>query len=266
MKSPLSGKRNFLIIAIIFLSGIFLGTLLSKGNQSEVFQTEFNKENQEIPIKPTNIQPTSLDFKISPAKSNLALAKVIRVIDGDTIEVEIDGSKKTVRYIGIDTPETVHPDREVQCFGKEASEKNKELVTNKTVELEKDVSEGDRYGRLLRYVYVDNVFVNEVLVREGYAHASSYPPDIKYQDKFRLAEQQARKDGMGLWGNVCELQVLPTTKPVSGGSYTCDCGKSCSEISSCEEAQYQLNTCGCSVRDGDRDGIACDGAPLACQQ
>ena len=85
------------------------------------------------------------------------LYNVIRVVDGDTIEIE--GGQK-VRYIGIDTPETVDPSRPVGCYGKEASDKNKELVEGKIVRLEKDISETDRYGRLLRYIYVGDIFVN----------------------------------------------------------------------------------------------------------
>lgn len=126
-------------------------------------------------------------------------AKVIRVIDGDTIEVEIEGRKYTVRYIGINTPETVDPRRPVERYGKEASEKNKELVGGKVVTLEKDVSETDRYGRLLRYVYVDAIFVNAELVRLGYAQASSYPPDVRYQQLFQQMERQARENRRGLW-------------------------------------------------------------------
>ncbi|MBI2953205.1 MAG: thermonuclease family protein [Chloroflexi bacterium] len=121
------------------------------------------------------------------------------MIDGDTIEVEIEGRKYTVRYIGINTPETVDPRRPVERYGKEASEKNKELVGGKVVTLEKDVSETDRYGRLLRYVYVDAIFVNAELVRLGYAQASSYPPDVRYQQLFQQMERQARENRRGLW-------------------------------------------------------------------
>lgn len=128
--------------------------------------------------------------------------KVSRVIDGDTIELE---SGQKLRYIGIDTPETVHPTKEDGCFGKEASDFNKQLVEGKEVRLEKDVSETDRYGRLLRYVYLDDVFVNEYLVKEGYAVSSSYPPDVKYQEKFNEAERFARENNKGLWGGACEL-------------------------------------------------------------
>jgi micrococcal nuclease len=126
-------------------------------------------------------------------------ALVAYIVDGDTIELE---NGQRVRYIGIDTPESVDERTSVQCFGKEASKKNAELVLNKRVRLEKDVSETDKYGRLLRYVYVDDVFVNDFLVREGYAYAASFPPDVKYRDKLHLAEQDAREANIGLW-NYC---------------------------------------------------------------
>lgn len=125
-------------------------------------------------------------------------AQVRRVVDGDTVELA-DGRR--VRYIGIDTPETVDPRKTVQCFGREATEKNRELVEGKEVELEKDVSETDKYGRMLRYIYVGDIFINDYLVRQGFAHASSYPPDIKYQDQFQQAEREARDNGRGLWGS-----------------------------------------------------------------
>lgn len=124
--------------------------------------------------------------------------RVARVVDGDTVKLE-DG--RSVRYIGIDTPETVDPRRPVGCFGKEASAENKAVVSGEDVRLERDVSDTDRYGRLLRYVYVGDIFVNEYLVREGYARASSYPPDVKYQDVFREAEREARESKRGLWAD-----------------------------------------------------------------
>lgn len=128
---------------------------------------------------------------------------VKRVVDGDTIELET-GQK--LRYIGINTPETVHPTKPVECFGHEAAAKNKELVEGKRVRLEKDVSETDKYGRLLRYVYLNNTFINDYLVRQGYAHASTFPPDVKYQDQFTQAEREARQNNMGLW-SVCQSQA-----------------------------------------------------------
>ena len=120
--------------------------------------------------------------------------RVVRVIDGDTIVLE-NGEK--VRYIGIDTPETKHPSKPIAYYGKEATEANRRLVENKTVRLEFDAQERDRYGRLLAYVYVDTIFVNAKLVKQGYAKVSTYPPNVKYQDIFLKLEREARKEGRG---------------------------------------------------------------------
>jgi micrococcal nuclease len=127
-------------------------------------------------------------------------AVVRRVVDGDTIELE---NGERIRYIGMDTPESVKPGVLVQCFAKEAAAFNRGLVEGKTVRLERDVSDRDKYGRLLRYVYLDDgTFVNEVLVQEGYAYAVSYPPDVVKQDVFRAAERAARDTKRGLWNEA----------------------------------------------------------------
>ncbi len=118
---------------------------------------------------------------------------VTEVIDGDTIVIE--GGYR-VRYIGIDTPE-LYPQPE--AYGVEAWQLNRQLVEGKRVRLERDVSETDRYSRLLRYVYVDGIFVNGELVREGLARARAYPPDTKYQDYLEELEQQARLKSKGIW-------------------------------------------------------------------
>lgn len=276
------------VLAFIALFTLFIGSAWvaglsstpSKQAQKQEEKIDFNKSQATKPsISDTSPTPTWKP-QTAPANANIVLARVIRIIDGDTIEVDLgNGNKKTVRYIGIDTPETVNPRKAVQCYGKEASAKSQELVGNGVVGLEKDVSEADRYGRLLRYVYTGDLFINHVLVSEGYAHAVSYPPDIKYQDKLRQAEQQARTNNRGLWSS-CFSTPKPTSQSTSQipttnsnntyqqntGGYSCNCSKTCTQISSCAEAQYQLNTCKCFVRDADGDGIACDGAPLHCQQ
>ena len=141
-------------------------------------------------------------------KPTVQVTKVIRVVDGDTIEIE--GNIK-LRYIGIDTPETKHPTKGVQCFGKEASNKNKELVEGKMIRMEKDVSETDKYGRLLRYIWLvephatksSELFVNDFLVRQGYAYASTFPPDVAYSKQFVVAQQEARENNRGLW-SMCQ--------------------------------------------------------------
>ncbi len=120
-------------------------------------------------------------------------ARVTQVIDGDTIVIA-NGSR--VRYIGIDTPE-VYP--KLESFGSEAWQANRELVEGKVVRLERDVSDTDRYGRLLRYVYVDGTFVNAELVRRGLARARAYPPDTRYQDHLQELETEARQAGRGMW-------------------------------------------------------------------
>ena len=107
---------------------------------------------------------------------------VSRVIDGDTIQVFLDGESQTIRYIGVDTPETRHPSIPVECYGPEASLFNEELVAGKHVLLEKDTTDQDKYGRLLRYVWIEGVgLVNHILVEAGYARVSTYPPDVKYE-------------------------------------------------------------------------------------
>ena len=146
--------------------------------------------------------------------SGLVHAEVTRVIDGDTIEVNIEGHLYKVRYIGIDTPETVHPAKPVEYFGKEASEKNRELVEGKTVRLEKDVSETDKYGRLLRYVWVDDVMANAELVRLGYAQVSTYPPDVKYQALFLQLQREAEEAGLGLWAEPVPEPPRPSDSNV----------------------------------------------------
>ncbi len=155
----------------------------------------FPKEQKQIPQN----QITSRQSKET--------VKVIRVIDGDTIEIE---GGKIVRYIGIDTPETKHPVKGIECFGKEASNFNKNLVEKKYIRMQKDVSETDVYKRLLRYVWLidsptatqDGIFVNDYLVREGYAYASAFPPDVKYSEEFIRAGQEAREKKKGLW-SIC---------------------------------------------------------------
>lgn len=139
---------------------------------------------------------------IEPEIGGVPLAEgevvVARVIDGDTVELE---NGQRVRYIGMDTPELENE----ACWAQKASLRNSELVLGKAVRLEKDVSETDRYGRLLRYVWIGEEMVNEVLVREGLAVVSTYPPDVKYQERLLAAEREAGEKGRGVWGSgECE--------------------------------------------------------------
>jgi micrococcal nuclease len=151
--------------------------------------------------------------RVTPSTLGVSLTRVTKVIDGDTFQIET-GQK--VRMIGMDTPELHHPKKPVQCFGKEAMEKTKQLIEGKIVRLEKDISETDRYGRLLRYVYLENLsptpiasqsaelFVNAYLVQQGYAHVLTVPPDVAKSKEFLQLQEQAMQNRVGLWKS-CNL-------------------------------------------------------------
>jgi len=126
--------------------------------------------------------------------------QIVRTIDGDTIELLMDGKPEKVRLIGVDTPETVHPSKGVEYFGKEASAFTRDLLSGQHVNLDFDLEQRDRYGRLLAYVYraSDGLFVNREIVRQGYGHAYTRFP-FKFLDEFRRAEQEAREARRGLW-------------------------------------------------------------------
>ena len=136
-----------------------------------------------------------------------ASARVVRVIDGDTIEVSIDGQDEDVRYIGVDTPETVKPETPVQCYGPQASAENHRLVEGRTVRLVFDRERRDAYGRLLAYVYTrapgdgeKSRFVNAALVRHGYARTLTIAPNTAHASALRHLQARAGRAGRGLWG------------------------------------------------------------------
>jgi len=145
---------------------------------------------------------------VEESQEILAKTTVIRIIDGDTIVIRENGVEQKVRLIGIDTPETVDPRKEVECFGKEASLKAESLLLGESVRLEADFSQGDKdkYGRLLRYVFLtDGTHANLVLIQEGFAHEYTYDLPYKYQELFKEAEQNARSLKKGLWGDICNF-------------------------------------------------------------
>jgi micrococcal nuclease len=129
-------------------------------------------------------------------------ARLVRVVDGDTLVVAFGTAEERIRLIGIDTPETKKPDTPVECFGTEASAHLHDLLPEgEALRLERDVEERDRYGRLLAYVYRagDGLFVNEALVAHGYAAALTIPPNVAHRDEFTDAARRARLAGAGLW-------------------------------------------------------------------
>lgn len=159
-------------------------------------------------VTPTAPIPVPDQTKPAPSEDS-RLFEVTRVIDGDTIQIRYNGALKKVRLTGIDTPETKHPKKRVQCFGKEASSKMKELVGGKTVRLEKDTigDEVDKYNRLLRHIYADGVLINAEMIKQGYAYAyTKYP--FSRSTEFKRYESEARISQRGLW----HPSACPTTK------------------------------------------------------
>jgi micrococcal nuclease len=178
-------------------------------------------------VTPSPIPDSTPTETPASVPASMVEVQVTNVVDGDTIDVLIDGQEYRVRYIGVDTPETVHPTRGEEPYGREASGYNKNLVENQTVFLEKDVSETDQFGRLLRYVWLnEETMVNALLVAEGYAQVTTVPPDVKHVELFLELERVAREDALGLWGLPTDPLMLETPlqedtpAPVRGGD--CD--------------------------------------------
>ncbi len=232
--------------------------------------------------------PTSAPIISGPAATpQIALteASLVRVIDGDTIDVSIAGQTKRVRFIGVDSPET---NGAPICYGAEATAHAQHLLdeVGGKMWLEKDVSEIDRYSRLLRYIWLDpdrGRMLDELMVEDGYAQVSTYPPDVKYVDRFIEAEHIAKAEGRGLWG-ACEYFGAPVptaTSPHKSEPEPTPSGsgpwgglpydpngpdRDCFDFATHEEAQRFFIAAGGPSRDphrldGDHDGIACEALP-----
>ncbi|MHB1316349.1 MAG: thermonuclease family protein [Minisyncoccota bacterium] len=191
-------KRAF--STVLLLIALFI--LINKNDDvspqtqiSTVVQTEIKKDLNEATTTSPKIK--DVDYYI-----------VSRVVDGDTIEVSINGLKEKVRLIGINTPETVDPRKKVECFGKQASDHAKEILTGKKVRLVTDDTQTkyDKYGRLLAYVYTDDgLFVNKHMIAEGYAYEYTYSVPYIFQKEFKEDQISAQYQQKGLWkAGVCE--------------------------------------------------------------
>jgi micrococcal nuclease len=198
-------------------------------------------------------------------------AKVTRIIDGDTIVVAIGSKSYHVRYIGMDTPEEVKPNTPIQAMAREAAAANTRLVAGKTVLLERDVSETDRFGRLLRNVWVQRngvlTLVGLELVRTGFAQVTTFPPDVKYLDQLTAAEAEARSAEIGLWGQAPAATPAPQGLFGGGGSkchpsYT-PClpvvdDLDCADVRTMGKAPVRVKGPDDYHLDGDHDGVGCE--------
>lgn len=204
--------------------------------------------------------------------------RVLKVVDGDTLAIEMDGKSVSVRLIGLDTPETLDPRKPVQCFGKEASDKAKKLLANASVSIEQDVTQGelDKYGRLLAYIFLeDGTLFNKYMIAEGYGHEYTYNLPYRYQSDFKAAEKEARENKKGLWAhNACASESVRESKPAvtpivpaPSGNYECSRNiYNCTSFKTQTEAQTAFDSCGGSQNDvhkldSDKDGSVCESLP-----
>lgn len=200
----------------------------------------------------------------TPSISISSLVTITKVVDGDTVDVNINGKKDTIRLIGINAPESG------ECFGRESTGKARELLQGKSVTLETDSSQDnrDKYQRLLRYIFLsDGSNFGELMIKDGFAKEYTFITAYKYQFLYKQAQQQAKNNKKGLWtDNACsksgsKVKAESTFSPQASSnnqSFSCDCSKLCSQIQTCDEAYFQLNNCGCTKRDSDRDSIPCE--------
>ncbi len=183
-------------------------------------------------------------------------AEVLFVVDGDTIEVDLAGDPFTVRYIGVDTPERDKP------FYEEATDANKALVEGQEIILVRDVSETDRFGRLLRYIYLpDGTFVNAELISQGYGQVVTFPPDVAETENLLSLQQDARENKRGLWG-LPTMQDLPDDcTTCAKNTYNCDDFDTQTAAQTCFEICQDQTGEDIHRLDGGGDGVVCESLP-----
>jgi len=213
--------RRYAILALVALVGLSLIATLTSSPQpdaqrapSRTSGTVLTPADSTATPAPTVAPPRAGSAPTGPTERGT----VTRIVDGDTIVVEIDGVQERLRYIGMDTPEPDASDADLRASADAATEANRALVDGRDVVLERDVSETDRYDRLLRNVWVQDqngtlVMVGLELVRTGFAQVSTHPPDVKYVDLLRAAQDEARAAGVGLWASEGAIAPAPTKTP-----------------------------------------------------
>lgn len=267
---------------VIFI--IFIGAIFGEEAPKNQAQTQAKEEKQVVQKSDEEADLKKEERGKEVEEPNSNLYKVIKVVDGDTISVDIDGKTESIRLIGINTPETVDPRKPVECFGKEASAKAKELLSNKEVQLEFDPTQGerDKYNRLLAYVFLANgTSFNKYMISEGYAYEYTYDIPYKYQAEFKQAQKDAEANQKGLWApGVCEKEIEPESEPTpepepepqpqattQSSDYTCSYNAyNCGDFGTHSEAQSVFEACGgvnndIHRLDSDGDGIACESLP-----
>jgi micrococcal nuclease len=249
------------VILILLVNFIVIGLFTPEDEPKESINTE-EKSLRNLDQNTNLLVEDNLDEANENKPEEISLKReklflVTKIIDGDTIEIE--GGER-IRLICIDTPERNEEGYE------EATEYLEDLILEEDVRLEKDVSDKDRYGRLLRYVYLDNEFVNEKIVKEGYGKSYRYNPDVRYCNVIEKAERKAREDQLGIWKiNKSQDFNQEDNESNDGKSeYICTSNYyNCDDFSSQSEAQKVFDLCGGKDHDihkldRDKDGIACE--------
>ena len=199
-------KQLILIISIVFF---IINIYFSESNQSQfnITASPTASSTDQLVIDSTSSQfdqpeTSTLAIHTSTNSSSITFYTVSKVIDGDTLELQLGDKIEKVRLIGVNTPETVDPRRKVECFGREASDYAKKILTGQKVSLEFDPSQDqrDKYSRLLAYLYLeDGSLFNLDLIKAGYAYEYTYKKPYLYQSQFQSAEDQAQSKQLGLW-------------------------------------------------------------------
>lgn len=288
MSRLFSNRKKFIIASSLLI--VFLVALITAVSPNTNKQDAASKDSVLSVFSPTKKQevasagttPTitsALQQSIPTVKTSHQIAAVVKVVDGDTITVSLNGNSETIRIIGINTPETVDPRKTIECFGKEASAKAKEYMSdsNSTVWLEADPTQGDRdkYQRLLRYIFINNDTTDygKTMIATGYAYEYTYNTPYKYQLAYKQAQKDAESRKLGLWAdNACadppasnQNSNAPTTPQQNTNNYGGD--KDCPDFATHAEAQNYFISKGGSPShnvdklDSDGDGIACEGLP-----
>jgi len=201
--------RNIVFSLILFLIYLVYGNLSAPDSSLIAIQKRIDNLIASIQVNPTpDVAISQPQQSVQGASTGIQIGQVVKVVDGDTLDVEIGGVRDKIRVIGIDTPEVVDPRKPVECFGKAASDFAKQTLSGKTVELESDPTQGDRdkYDRLLRFVFLSEGATDygKLAISEGYAHEYTYDLPYKYQKDYKLAEHDAQKTKKGLWAdNAC---------------------------------------------------------------
>ncbi len=262
-------KRNIAIAATVIFTVLLL--LSNNSDENQISKGE---------VVLDGVSKTSLETSSESTTATLPYYSIVKVVDGDTIVVSIDGKDETVRIIGINTPETVDPRKPVECFGKEASEKATTFLAGKIVSIERDETQDDRdkYNRLLRFVFLqDGTDYGKFMIENGFAYEYTYHVPYKYQAEYKDVEAQAKSSLRGLWspqacGDDLEEAYIPptiqtTTIIATPSEYICtENVYNCGDFKTHAEAQNVYDACGgvghdIHGLDGNSDGVACETLP-----